>query len=349
MSLSDALKSRDASLLPSRRDEAWRYTDLRAAVRAIPEPSPLGTVPAARGPFAAIKADFSLVIINGQGPKSLRLGAGETLTVEFRIIADTNATSHQSALNLDLAEGARLTLLESHEGRGMDYLSVTNLTIHLGEGASLERVVILDEQSDAVSVIAADITLSPGSSLKQTVLTKGAARQRFETKVTHPGGGASVRLDGVYRLGGKRHTDLTTIVNHVGPGGTTDQLTKGSVRDAARAVFQGQIQVAPGADQTDARMGHHGLILSDGAEIDAKPELEIFADDVSCAHGNTVGALDEDALFYIRSRGVPLDQARAMLVEAFSQEVIDRIETEALREVAQAWLAGVGAGGSDGL
>jgi Fe-S cluster assembly protein SufD len=89
--------------------------------------------------------------------------------------------------------------------------------------------------------------------------------------------------------------------------------------------------------------------LSDGAEIDAKPELEIFADDVSCAHGNTVGALDEDALFYIRSRGVPLDQARAMLVEAFSQEVIDRIETEALREVAQAWLAGVGAGGSDGL
>jgi Fe-S cluster assembly protein SufD len=138
-------------------------------------------------------------------------------------------------------------------------------------------------------------------------------------------------------------------VNHVGPGGTTDQLTKGSVRDAARAVFQGQIQVAPGADQTDARMGHHGLILSDGAEIDAKPELEIFADDVSCAHGNTVGALDEDALFYIRSRGVPLDQARAMLVEAFSQEVIDRIETEALREVAQAWLAGVGAGGSDGL
>jgi Fe-S cluster assembly protein SufD len=83
--------------------------------------------------------------------------------------------------------------------------------------------------------------------------------------------------------------------------------------------------------------------------IDAKPELEIFADDVSCAHGNTVGALDEEALFYIRSRGVPLDQARAMLVEAFSQEVIDRIETEALREVAQAWLAGVGAGGSDGL
>ena len=349
MSLSEALKSRDASLLPSRRDEAWRYTDLRAAVRTIPEPSLLGTVPATPGPFAAIKADQSLLIINGQGPLSLSLGAGETLCVALRIIADTNATAHPSVLSLDLAEGAHLTLVESHEGLGAAYLSTANLTIHLAASASLERVVILDEPSDAVSVITADITLSPGASLKQTVLTRGASRQRFETRVTHPGGGASVRLDGVYMLADKCHTDLTTIVTHVGPGGTTDQLTKGAVRDASRAVFQGQIQVQPGADQTDARMGHHALILSDRAEIDAKPELEIFADDVSCAHGNTVGALDEDALFYICSRGVPLDQARAMLVQAFGLEVIDRIETETVREVAQAWLAEVGAGGSDGL
>jgi Fe-S cluster assembly protein SufD len=239
--------------------------------------------------------------------------------------------------------------LESHEGLGSAYLSSANLTIHLAEGASLERVVILDEPSDAVSVVTADITLSPGASLKQTVLTRGASRQRFETQVAHPGGGASVRLDGVYILADKCHTDLTTIVTHVGPGGTTDQLTKGAVRDASRAVFQGQIQVTPGADQTDARMGHHALILSDRAEIDAKPELEIFADDVSCAHGNTVGALDEDALFYICSRGVPLEEARAMLVQAFGLEVIDRIETEAVRQVAQTWLASVGAGGSDGL
>ncbi len=349
MSVSEALKSRDASLLPSRRDEAWRYTDLRAAVRTIPEPSPLGTVPAAPGPFAAIKADRALVIINGRGPEVLSLDTGQVLCVELRLVADSHATSHQSDLRIDLASGAHLTLLESHEGRGAAYLSSANLIVHLAEGASLERVVILDEPSDAVSVITADITLSPGASLKQTVLTRGASRQRFETQVTHPGGGASVRLDGVYMLADKCHTDLTTIVTHVGPGGTTDQLTKGAVRDASRAVFQGQIQVQPGADQTDARMGHHALILSDRAEIDAKPELEIFADDVSCAHGNTVGALDEDALFYICSRGVPLDQARAMLVQAFGLEVIGRIETEAVREVAQAWLAEVGAGGSDGL
>jgi Fe-S cluster assembly protein SufD len=121
--------------------------------------------------------------------------------------------------------------------------------------------------------------------------------------------------------------------------GVTEQLTKGVVRDQARGVFQGRIVVAEGADHTDARMGHHALILSDRAEVDAKPELEIYADDVSCAHGNTVGALDEDALFYARQRGIPEDEAKALLTEAFIGEVIDRIEHEGARDIVRAWAA----------
>jgi Fe-S cluster assembly protein SufD len=121
--------------------------------------------------------------------------------------------------------------------------------------------------------------------------------------------------------------------------GVTDQLTKGVVRDQGRGVFQGRIVVEPGADRTDARMGHHALVLSDRAEVDAKPELEIFADDVACAHGNTVGALDEEALFYAEQRGIPEADARAMLTEAFVGEVIDRIEHEGARDVARAWVA----------
>jgi len=104
-------------------------------------------------------------------------------------------------------------------------------------------------------------------------------------------------------------------------------------------VFQGRIVVAHGADRTDARMGHHALVLSDRAEVDAKPELEIWADDVACAHGNTVGALDEDALFYIRSRGLPEPEARALLVEAFLGEVVDRIVHVQAHELARAWTA----------
>jgi Fe-S cluster assembly protein SufD len=110
------------------------------------------------------------------------------------------------------------------------------------------------------------------------------------------------------------------------------------VQGQARGVFQGRIIVAEGADGADARMGHHALVLSDRAEVDAKPELLIWADDVACAHGNSIGALDEEALFYIRTRGVPEAQARAMLIGAFLAEVADRIEHIQARELAHEWL-----------
>ncbi len=199
--------------------------------------------------------------------------------------------------------------------------------------------MLADEDAGAVIVSRAEVALAPGSSFAQTVIASGARRQRIETRVSHPGGGASARLDGVYVLGEQRHADITTVVTHQGMHGTTDQLTKGVVRDQARGVFQGRIVVSPGADKTDARMGHHALILSERAEVDAKPELEIFADDVACAHGNTVGALDEDALFYAEQRGIPEAEARAMLTEAFVGEVVDRIRHDGAREVVRAWVA----------
>ena len=135
-----------------------------------------------------------------------------------------------------------------------------------------------------------------------------------------------------------RHADLTTIVEHLGPGGATTQVAKGVVSGRARAVFQGRIVVAEGADGTDARLRHNALILNDGAEVDAKPELEIYADDVQCAHGNTIGALDEDALFYIRSRGLDEAEARALLMRAFLGEVVERIAHPAAREAVERWL-----------
>src|SRR5207302_7262357 len=155
------------------------------------------------------------------------------------------------------------------------------------------------------SVSQAEVTLAARASFGQTMVASGARRQRLETRVQHPGGHAELRLDGVYLLADKRHSDQTTIVTHESTDGTTAQLTKGVVRDQARGIFQGRIVVEEGADRTDARMGHHALVLSDRAEVDAKPELEIYADDVACAHGNTVGALDEDAMFYARQRGMP--------------------------------------------
>ncbi len=346
MSLALALQSGDVTSLPSRRDEAWRYTDLRAALRAIPEASPKDEAAIAAGPFAVIADAEALVIVNGFGPDRLTVASGEHRTVSLRFIASAAARAHHAALAIEVADGGVLTLLESHEGLGSDYVSDLAISLKIGSGATVERVAILNDSAEAISVVTATVDLGANATLNQTVLTTGAKRQRFETHVSHPGQGASVRLDGVYLLGDARHSDQTTVVTHNGEGGTTNQLTKGAVRDSARAVFQGKITVERGADQTDARMGHHALILSERAEIDAKPELEIYADDVSCAHGNTVGALDEEALFYIRSRGVPLEEARALLISAFVGEVTDRISHEGARQVAQDWLLASGMGAS---
>jgi Fe-S cluster assembly protein SufD len=336
MSLASALKTGDLTELPSRRDEDWRWTDLRGLIRALPPVSPKFEGDIGAGPFSA---DETLTIINGQGGVDLAIAAGESRVVALRLISATAATAHAGRVRITVGEGARLTLLESHEGLADGYLSEIALDIRLAKDAVVERIVLASDTAEAVSVVDAEVALAAGAKFAQTILTTGARRQRIETRVAHPGAHADLRLDGIYLLDKQRHADLTTQVTHGGVDGTTSQLTKGMVADQARGVFQGRIIVQPGADQTDARMGHHALIMSDKAEVDAKPELLIFADDVSCAHGNTIGALDEQAIFYARQRGIPELEARAMLTEAFVGEVVERIEHDAAREVARAWVA----------
>ncbi|MFN3523033.1 MAG: Fe-S cluster assembly protein SufD [Phenylobacterium sp.] len=341
MSLAAALRERDVARLPSRRDEDWRWTDLRGLIRTLPPPAPAFDGDIGAGPFGGLgEAEFALVNGVARGDANLLiLPAGAVRTVRLRLVAATAETAQAAGVKVRVGQGARLTLLESHEGLAEGYVYDVGLDVEIAEGGVLERLVIADDAAEAVRVVTATVVLAAGGVFSQTCLTGGARRQRLETRVTHPGAGARARMDGVYLLAGQRHADLTSAVVHAGVGGTTDQLTKGVVADQARGVFQGRIVVAEGADQTDARMGHHALILSDRAEVDAKPELEIYADDVACAHGNTVGALDEEALFYARQRGIPEPEARAMLTQAFIGEVVDRITDGAVREAARAWAA----------
>jgi Fe-S cluster assembly protein SufD len=340
MSLMKAVQTGDASLLPSRRDESWRYSDLRSLLRAIPAISPEAARPTAPGPLAELEAETELVMLNGRiGTGGFRARPGAPRTLRLRVVSDAQNTLHQGCFTLDVEPGADLTLIETYEGQGSGYVSDVSLAVSVGEGARLERIVLVDEPDGAISISQAEIVLQPGARLAQTVITSGARLQRHETHVRHPGGGADVRLDGLYLLDGKRHADLTTVLAHVAPDGATRQLTKGLAKDQARGAFQGRILVEQDADRTDARMGHHALLLNDGAEIDAKPELEIYADEVSCAHGNTVGSLDDAALFYMRSRGLPEHEARALLMQAFVGEVVERIEHEGAREAVAAWVA----------
>ena len=381
MSVATGLREADLAELPSRREEAWRWTDLKSLVREPIAPSAKveGAIQPG-GPFGPLRLD-EIVIANGrlnwwpEGRLSKGLELREHQKPELPFMAEAlpmarlaarnavdppisilqfqgggaNAAvvrfvshgngAHHARLGVVVAPGVKATLLESYEGAGDDYFSNMLLEIFLGEGASLERVVLAGDTAGSISASTAEVFLAKQASYAQCVLTGGAKRQRLECLVQHPGGHASVRLDGAYLLSDRAHADITTVVTHAGVDGATDQLIKGVVDDQARGVFQGRIVVEEGADRTDARMGHHALLLNDGAEIDAKPELEIYADDVACAHGNTVGSIDEDALFYMRARGIPEPEARALLMEAFVGEVVDRIRHEGARTAAHAWVS----------
>ena len=337
MNLGQAIRLRDATLLPSRRDEDWRWTDLRGLLRTVPEPSlALDPESIGPGPFDGVAGE-ALVIANGAGPEAVEVEAGGDRTLVLRQVSRGDG-AHACRLRIRVGAGARLTLLESHEGGGSG-LSLLGVELDLGEGAACERLAVCDLDPDAVAVAELDVRLSPGARFAQTLLTTGSRRQRLETRVSHPGQGAEARLDGAYLLSGRRHADLTSSVRHEGPDGRTDQLARGIVDDQARAVFQGRIVVQEGADGTDARMAHNALILSDRAEVDARPELEIYADDVACAHGATVGALDDEVLFYMRQRGLPEREARTLLAASFLGEVLDRVVSPAASGRLRDWLA----------
>jgi len=371
---------KDVATIPSRRTEAWKYSDLRRWLRDEPPPSP--ALPEGEpndGPFRALTSN-ELLIANGRlnwwsenelgegveiahhaGPDAPQMAgalpmgalaaakslegvyivsfkAGAPRSLALRLLTDARNTGHHVRIGVVVEAGAQATLLESHEGWGEAYLANTLIEIFVEEGATLERVAIVEDAVDALSVVSGEVHLSPGAMFRQTVAAAGAKLQRVETHVHHPGHGTSVRMDGLYALSGERHADLTSVVTHAGLDGQTSQLVKGVVRDTARGVFQGKIVVERGADGTDARMAHNALILSERGEVDAKPELIIYADDVQCAHGNTVGTLDESALFYMQQRGLPAEEARALLTQAFLFEVVDRIEHEGARETVREWL-----------
>jgi Fe-S cluster assembly protein SufD len=329
---------KDASSFPSKRVEAWKYSDLRRHLRDAPAPSPSAALPVVGGgPFEALGGE-AMAFVNGRAVSESQLMVSGDKTVRLRLISRAEGTGHALTARISVRAGAKLLLLETHEGEGSAYVAHNRLELDLARDAQVTRIVLVNEPEDAISITEAQVRVEAGGVYRQTILTTGAKLQRQETQLTHKAQGADVRLDGVYVLSDARQADLTSVVDHVAANGLTSQLTKGVVRDTSRGVFQGKIIVERGADGTDARMGHHALILGERAEVDAKPELEIYADDVQCAHGNTVGNLDERALFYMQQRGIPADEARALLIEAFLIEVVDRIEHEGAREVARAWL-----------
>ncbi|WP_307437456.1 Fe-S cluster assembly protein SufD [Labrys monachus] len=265
------------------------------------------------------------------------------VAIETRHSAPTAQATFTRSL-VALGAGAGLTLIDSYEGPdGVAHQTNAALAIEIGDGARLHRVSIQCQALEAQQISSLFVTLGKGASLQSFALEAGAALARNQLFVTYAGDNAKAMIAGAALLAGTRHADTTLVVDHAALGGESRELFKAVIDGEARSVFQGKIVVRPGAQKTDGRMMSQSLLLSEGAEADAKPELEIFADDVQCAHGATCGALDEDLLFYCKARGIPQAAAEAILVQAFVGEAVETVENEALRErlltVTEAWLA----------
>lgn len=217
---------------------------------------------------------------------------------------------------------------------GDDGLDTRALEIDIREGASLSLVTI--QQDGDVALAHRKVRLGQGAAFRQFILADGAKYARIETEIDVAGPGAKVELNGVYFAAKGKHADLTSQVILQADHAEVRQIVRGVARKGGRGVFQGRFKVERAAQKTDAKMEHNALMLEEGAEIFAKPELEIYADDVQCAHGNTAGQLDEAAVFYLRQRGLPEIEARAMITRAFLVEAMPEWLDEATRAEAEA-------------
>jgi Fe-S cluster assembly protein SufD len=348
--------------VPHRRVEQWKYSDLKSAlgeagVGAVVAEWLVGNKPsgveifdlAQPNPPDWVREHFALPSDNTMSAASLALAAGG---IAFRVPAgatiadplklDFTGPGHVRGL-LVLEEGASLTLVEG--AVAADFRNV-GFEIVLGEGAALEHLRVSPNASDAVLVEEVSVRIDARATYRGHFASFGSKLSRMELEVSLAGEGAAAHLSGVSVLDGKRHSDVTTHVIHAVGNTRSTQTFKHVAGGNSRAVYQGKVTVAKGANGSDSNQSAKALLLGENAEADLKPELEIFADDVKCAHGAAVGDLDAESLFYLRARGIPEAEARGLLLHAFLEDAVAEIanidQRELVRTELLAALKGIG-------
>ena len=348
--------------LPSTRTEGWRWSDL-SALPDIAARQPSGTVPEAlpwidcarEGPrllfvdgklaaeqsnLGAVKiasvetdpADHALAKLVGSEGWTLRLGRDHAPAGLVQIIhLSTGGADHLPA-EIELDVDAQASVIETYVGEGW-INRLTRMTLAKGARLMLSRRLL--GTGGYVSLTDRG-TVGEGASLIVTTLGAGRGDARLDGHITISGKAGFVEADGVLLARGKQRHDANLVLRHEAVGGMSRQLWRSVADDAATCSVAARVEVARGAQKTDGEQSLKGLLLTRTATINAKPELEIFADDVKCAHGATVGELDRNALFYLASRGVPLSEAKALLTQAFVADALDRIGEEAVRDAFQA-------------
>jgi Fe-S cluster assembly protein SufD len=232
-----------------------------------------------------------------------------------------------------LGENAAATVIESYIGAdGAEYFTDANTEVFLGRGARLEHYKIQNEGQQGYHVGNLQVQQQRDSRLESHAIALGGRLSRSDMDVRLAEPGASALLNGLYLAGGRQHVDNHTRIDHLSPHTTSEENYRGVLDGRARGVFNGKVVVHQNAQKTDAAQSNANLLLSNDAEVDTKPELEIYADDVKCSHGASTGRLDEDMLFYLRSRAVPEDTARSLLTFAFAEDVIARLRLKPIRD-----------------
>jgi Fe-S cluster assembly protein SufD len=208
--------------------------------------------------------------------------------------------------------------------------AVTEIILHAG--AALEHYRVQQESVQGYHVSSVHVQQEASSRYESHVIALGGALSRTDIETRLAAAGAETVLNGLYMAGGRQHVDHHTRIDHLAPHTRSAEYYRGVLAGRARAVFNGKVVVHPDAQKTDAHQTNANLLLSADAEVDTKPELEIYADDVKCSHGATVGQLDEDALFYLRARAIDLETARSLLTYAFAEDIISRMRFKPIRE-----------------
>ncbi len=283
-------------------------------------------------PFAALNTAY---LENGV---FICIERGVKLDKPLAIISHTCAGESNLFYNLRnlivLENGAEAEIVEYFHYSGIEksryFANIVN-EVMVGKNAQLRHYKLQDEAFKAAHVSLSAVQVKAGGKYHHFCLQKGADLGRDEVRVKLLDKGAETRVDAAYKMSGWATLDTTTLIEHISPETYSEQLVKGVVDGEAKGVFQGKIHIAPNAVHTEGRQLHKALLLSDTAEIDCKPELEIFADDVKCSHGAASGELDEEQLFYMRSRGIDEDEARQILVEAFLDDVLLKVDSESVR------------------
>ncbi len=276
---------------------------------------------AADDPVAAINHAFAA------DGAAIRVREGVTLDKPIELVwfsgGDAEAFHHAKSV-IVLEKGASLTLLEARgDAAESPMLSTESAHVSVGEGAQLTHARIMADREGAVRLGRSHVHLAADATYNALGLAVGAGHARADARVEFEGEGAHAAVNGVTLLGGNAIMDNTLFVDHAVPNCTSEETFRAVLDDHARAVFQGSILVREHAQKTDAQMQARALLLSRKAEMDAKPMLEIYADDVQCAHGSAIGEPDADAIFYLMSRGIDEKTARALLVAGFLDDVVD--------------------------